>query len=562
MMKKFISLLASAAIAVSVIPMAVFAEGEPIGETETPIVERSLKLNRDVVIREEIPKEMFGYNSENSRSSYVGGLSVRSRNTNFLMLDDETVNPQALEDLKDYPFCHIRFGGTSSQNRYWKENLGALYERPVVVTPTFDKDGSFTGKSRNDTYSGLRHYISNYQTTDMKPDGGYVSDIKMFQEFDPDVSFTVTLNVLKDTYENNIDLVEFLTSDGETNPNGGENWGLKRKQMGIDKVNLYAYELGNENDLAKYSITEEINMVKKMVAGIRTVDKETPIAVAISTSDTGSVGVDFQRRLLIECGDIIDYFVVHKYFTYNSVTAVCEPTLRNLINDIEKFGDPERHKILFTEYNTGWITKTTDWCKNTSISSAVTIADYMIRMMNYPQVIECDFHALNCGGGDSDSTRYFGTITGKEAYGRDGGPWWSYYTDYDGDVKPTAPLDILKLMYQGSKDAKMIGVDLENFELGRGATVSACAFERPNGDILLYVANLEQASGAQINLEDSGYYLKKKTDIYGTNGMYSMNFHGVKEVKIEETNYKTFDECKTLNLRPVSFSEFVLAPIK
>ena len=152
MMKKFISLLASAAIAVSVIPMAVFAEGETNGETETPIVERSLKLNRDVVIREEIPKEMFGYNSENSRSSYVGGLSVRSRNTNFLMLDDETVNPQALEDLKDYPFCHIRFGGTSVQNRYWKENLGALYERPVVVTQTFDKDGSFTGKSRNDTY--------------------------------------------------------------------------------------------------------------------------------------------------------------------------------------------------------------------------------------------------------------------------------------------------------------------------------------------------------------------------------------------------------------------------
>ena len=86
-----------------------------------------------------------------------------------------------------------------------------------------------------------------------KPVSGIDENIKiMFDYGGKDMTFTYTLNVVTEPLEDMVDLVEFLTSDGTVNYNGGENWGkLRKERCGIEKLNIVAWELGNEVDLSK-----------------------------------------------------------------------------------------------------------------------------------------------------------------------------------------------------------------------------------------------------------------------------------------------------------------------
>lgn len=563
MFKKLTASMLAAAVVSSVLPMCLssaFAEGE---EVQATVEERSISFDTDTVIRESIPQQMWGYNFEDSHDEggLQAGLTALSRGGSFLIDNDAEpgnnkpiANKDAVKNLEGYPMCHFRFGGGSRTWTFWKETLGPYYSHDIVVDRTFNNLAKYTGWTNNLTAVAGRQHNRNYLASYTKKKFGDIDMVKGMLEYDKNASFTVCLNVLTESIENLTDEIEFLTSDGTYNYNGGENWGKVRKEMyGLDPVNVFAWELGNENDLAGCTIDEYVEIIKKVVPAIRSVDKTTPIAVHIATSDQGSVGVDFQRQLLIEVGDIVDYYVIHKYFTFNAVTAVCEPTLRKFIDDVEKFGDPERHKILFTEYNTGWIANASDWCKNASISSTVTLADYWIRMLNYPQLIEADFHAINGGGGSREATN---------GYNADGGPWWAYYCDTDNQVKPTAPIEAMKVLRDASMDAKMIDTDMERFELGVGSSATAVSLLHPNGDVSIFATNFYEFNELKLNLENAGYYLKESTDIYGTVGKYSMNFKDHSEVEIEKKAYSTMEECKSYTMKPMSISLITLSPIK
>ncbi len=522
-------------------------------------VTRTVKFDTSEIIRSEIPLEMYGYSHEFARfHGMAGGESVRSRGTNFLATDYNEANPAAVVAIQGYPMNHFRIGGTSANYANWKYLLGEKWHY------------RFTNSNKN-VYAG---YSDGIGSADMRIDNSSTilkrmtnsykvsaqDIIKILNGYNKDASYTWCLNVNTDTLENQIDLVEFLTSDGSVNYNGGENWGkIRRETYGIDKINMYAWELGNEVDLNKTNIDEYIEAIKKFVPAIRTVDKTTPIAVTIASNDTGSVGVDWQRKLLIECGDIIDYIIIHKYFGVNHVAAVCESTLRKTISDIEKYGDPERHKIIFTEYNTSFAGSDTEtWKRNTSISAAVTIGDYLIRMLNYPQLVETDFQALNGGGG----TRTANPKTGmsEEGYYTDGGPWWAYYVDTDKTVKAVAPIEVMKLFNDNSSDAKVIGYNYQDFTLGKAATSSAIPLLQKNGDVCLFVTNFDKEKELEVTIENDGYYLKEDTVIYGTNGEYSMNFRDKKEVEIVTKNHKGNNECKTYSMPAMSFAMLRLSP--
>lgn len=532
-----------------------FAEGT---DADTEVLQRTLRFDTSDVIREQIPKELFGYNYEYANAeSMAGGTSVRARGADFLATEDQRPNMKAVEQLKGYPFPHARFGGGSFDYVRWKEELGSDAHHKI----TQSSRNVYTGFSRGIEGTGFYENPSGSNGNLVKNPTSVVDMYKMWEPYDPDFSVTYVLNLNTDTLQNQIDFVEFMTSDGTVNYNGGENWGkIRRENYGIEKTNMYAWELGNEVDLNKMSIDEYIEAIKKFVPAIRTVDKTTPIAVHIASNDTSATGDDWHRRLLLECGDIIDYLVVHKYFGFNGVTAVAENTVRRVINDIERFGDPSRHKILFTEYNTAWITDRRDWNKNTSISSAVTVGDYIIRMMYYPQVIEADFHCLNTSGGDQERIFVNGTWKTSLFYPSDGGPWWAFYVDTDKKVKPTAPVDVLKLFYDNIDGAKVIGCDYEDFELGKGAQSTALALQQKNGDICLFITNFDMERDLKINLENTGYYLKEDTVIYGTNGQYSMNFKDKNEVMVDKHTHKDTSECSSYTVPEMSFAMIRLSP--
>lgn len=567
MTKRFLTFLLCLALTVPTFCTGVLADGTE-QETETQpaeinTVEKTLSFDKSTVIRESIPQTMFGFNHSAEANNMSGGDSILANDAEFLTVMDKEkyneANPNAIESLKDYPIHHIRFGGTEANYFYWKESLGPMWQKEVMS----NKEKRYVGYGHSRLSVGDLNINANRNVYKIdKPVSGIDENIKiMFDYGGKDMTFTYTLNVVTEPLEDMVDLVEFLTSDGTVNYNGGENWGkLRKERCGIEKLNIVAWELGNEVDLSKMNIDEYIETIKKAVPAIRTVDKKTPIAAHIASNDTASAGVEWQRKLLMECGDIIDYIVIHKYFTTNQVSGVCEGSVRALISDIEKFGDPKRHKILFTEYNTGWITDRIDWPKNTDISSAVTIADYMIRMMHYPQIIETDFHNFSSGGGNMDN--HNGKYLSVLRHLPDSGPWWAFYVDDNKVVRATAPVEVLKVFYDNSKGAKMIGANLQDFKPGSVAMSTAAAFEQSDGDVCIFITNFNENSNLTVNLENEGYYLKQDTRIYGTNGLHSMNFRGHEEVKIETKDHIDKSECMSYTLSPMSFAMIRLSEIK
>ena len=170
----------------------------------------------------------------------------------------------------------------------WKEDMGPLHLRSLGTVPR---------------YTGFARLISGQKLRNLtKRDYNIADYIRCYQALGgDDVTFTVTLNVIADTLENQIDLVEFLSSDGTVNYNGGENWGkIRREVYGIEKVNMFAYELGNEANLNNTDFVEYLDMVKKVIPAIRMVDPDTPIAVHQKANDRSPVGTEWQRQLFKE----------------------------------------------------------------------------------------------------------------------------------------------------------------------------------------------------------------------------------------------------------------------
>lgn len=311
MVRKLTAFALAVGLLASAVPLA-FAEGtEQTEEIET--VEKDFSFDTGTVIRESIPQEFFGYNYEDGDGEMIGGKSVTSRGEHFFMTYDGTAYEPSVKTLKGvYPLNHIRFGGGSMNSNQWKMSLGEKYNHTLEVDRTFNDYANTVGWTNSPNFTGNKFYESTYLATNSKQMIGLGDKVRTMQAYGDDVSFTVTLNIMTDTLENLVDEVEFLTSDGSYNYNGGENWGKIRKDMyGIEKVNVFAWEMGNETDFSMKP-EEYVETIKKIVPAIRAVDKTTPIAVHVATSDRGSVTVEFQRKILQECGDMIDYIVMHK----------------------------------------------------------------------------------------------------------------------------------------------------------------------------------------------------------------------------------------------------------
>ena len=554
MLKKHLAVITAVSMMVTGV-VSVYANDDAAGGTpENAPAQASVKtfsFDTDTIIRDAVPTELYGYNFESSNGK--PNDNIVAMGGKFLADEYGKPNPEAKVMLEGYPFDHIRYGGASFMSYRWKEGLGSLWQRELFTTQI--EDDRQIGHTRT-AFADGDDMSNTVKRTDSVPEM-----IKLMQGMNPDISVTFCLNCGSDTLENQIDLVEFLTSDGSFNYNGGENWGkIRREIYGIEKVNMFAWDIGNEYNYAKGNAEEYIETVKKYIPAIRAIDKTTPIAVHQMASDEEISSTEWQKRLFIECGDMFDYIVAHKYFYLGTASGASEIGIRNVIKDINEYGDKDRHKLLLTEYNCNY--SGNNALLNESISGAVAIGDYITRILHYPQVIEADFHGLARGGIPSynmtGDNYYFRTEFGYYPENS----WISYYTDRDRKIKAIPAVDVLRMFYQNSPGAKVIHSELEGFALGEYADATCAAFAQENGDICVFFTNLDIDKELTINIENSGYYLKSDVRIYGTKGPESINHYKRKEVNIDEKEYADKSECKQYTLSPLSFAMIRLSPIK
>ena len=177
------------------------------------------------------------------------GVSTDYSITNPVYVDGE-VNPDFIRSFNSFKMPLVRIGEGAMSVFEWKDSIGAIENRAEQTL------WNVTGKV----------------------EAGPLEIVKAYEEINPDVEFTVTLNMLTDTAEDAADFVEFLTGDVSTE------WGAKRAEFGHpEPVNVSVFELGNELDRQDMSVTEYIAASKEFISAIEAVNPEAKFAAHANT---------------------------------------------------------------------------------------------------------------------------------------------------------------------------------------------------------------------------------------------------------------------------------------
>lgn len=296
--------------------------------------------------------------------------------------DDLSLNEDVLSQFRGYPLGNSRMMGTASRYYRWKNSIGPYSERDYIGYYSFKKEKV-----------------------------GIVEWIKIVREINPDATFTFTLNLETDTASNAADLAEFLSGDGTVNYNGGVNWAEKRIELGLEEPVPVVWELGNETDQSSYNLIynftpkDYVRVAKKYISAIRKVD---PDAVFAAHSATNSLSFNdpetqienrggWNRHVLTELQDDIDYFVFHSYGTLQQNVLKLEDNLDFAIEDMKatlKEENRNRIKLYFTEYSVRVDGKITDskYKIGHRINGALVVSEMINRLLLVPEVERANYH--------------------------------------------------------------------------------------------------------------------------------------------------------------------------
>lgn len=358
-------------------------------------------------------------------------------------------DPQVVEKLRGLPLPLNRMSGTPANVIKWKEAIGPMAQRSSQKLAKWWKEGQKIGL-------------------------GPVEWIKMVRAIDPKARFTWTVN-LSEPPEDTADLVEFLTGDGKTNPNGGVNWAQRRIDLGLAKpVDVDVWELGNELDGPEYrekfkNIITYTDLCKKHIAAIRSVAPKAKIAAHAATFSSLVVYAKFfggsweiwHRTVLKEIGPAIDYLAFHPY--YNSLPASrLENDVATIARDIRSITGSDRIKIYISEH--AWWPKTDKtapgtqqwqqcWYTTHALIGCLATADWVTRMMNSPAVQLAAYHSFS------------------------GGPWGLIYkSEYRPELKRNVPsplyttgvVDLYRLLNEAFRDGvKIVPVNISGPDTDR-----------------------------------------------------------------------------------------------
>lgn len=304
-------------------------------------------------------------------------------------MNDNQVAPQYLQSLAGLRLPLNRASGTESHQYQWKKTLGTMAQRSPLKLWKWVKP--------------------------IKLGYGLVEWIQSTLAIDPHAIFGFVLNMHLDSPQDAADLVEFLTGDAKTNPNGGENWAQKRIDLGISKpVNVAIWELGNEYDHTNALPVEAyVAKCKPYIQAMKQVKADIHFSSLASGSPWNTKRHPsmnqwrhWHRTVLKELGPSIDYLVFHPYYDGIRIPQM-EHYLDILRDDILNVTGEDRIKLYFSEHakwpktSKRWLeTKKKpklDFDSSHTLEGCLATANFLMRMYQRPEVGAATYHALSGG---------------------------------------------------------------------------------------------------------------------------------------------------------------------
>lgn len=217
---------------------------------------------------------------------------------------------------------------------------------------------------------------------------GTVEWIRIMLEQNPDTAFIFCVSVTHDTTENIINFARFCFDDPEESY-----WGKLRDSYGLDKLNVLAFELGNETYInstaypAQYSLDRVEWYANKCIEVIDAVHEVFPdLALApsfgadydelIPGDDYGRFRQRWTRPLLEKLPrEKIKYLGFHLYYGGYEPAYCCKAYdyMDEILTDL--YGENHGIQLLVTEHSK-WVSGT-QWSTAATMTSALTTAQYL-----------------------------------------------------------------------------------------------------------------------------------------------------------------------------------------
>ena len=374
-------------------------------------------------------------NSKENTVVYIDDMNFET--VDYYDDKDAVVNQKLLGLGENNLFSFGRIGGVTANNYSWKESLGAPQQRKAV----------FRTKGTNDGRPAPQYF-------------GVLEYLKLVDCLDPDAEISYTIN-LHDSDEDIIDLIEFLTADGDIDGDG-EDWAEIRRENGIaDPARIYLWELGNEPDInfedpGTWEKLWDIDSYLKRTGEIIEILKEySPSHIKIGVGmneyiqnvNDRTEENNWDRRFLnMDLGPDeefwpyakdIDYFICHGYDRISLGPTML--VISKIKNKIASSNYPHI-KIAYTEHNTGMsLQSMDDHYKGAGLASAIHISAFFNRMMR-EDIVAC---------------------ANLYSYSAMPGPWATFY-EHEGEFKPTATLKLMD-MYARNAIGDVLDTTLTGF---------------------------------------------------------------------------------------------------
>ena len=249
----------------------------------------------------DVDRRMFGSFVEHLGRCVYGGIYEPEHET----ADANGFRGDVKELMKELGVTHIRYPGGNFVSGYdWKDGVGPKEKRPVR------KDMAWNVLETNQV--GTNEFAA------------------LMKELGIDLTMAVNLGT--GTPKDAGELVEYC------NVKGGTYWSELRKSHGVEEpYGFKTWCLGNEMDgewqICMHTAEEYARLCKETAKIVKWMDpKAETIACGSCTNEIGhSTFGDWDRKVLEECYDYIDYLSLHRYFNYNPRKQLAYSMIRRRI---------------------------------------------------------------------------------------------------------------------------------------------------------------------------------------------------------------------------------------
>ncbi|MDD6736022.1 MAG: hypothetical protein PUE13_06915 [Clostridiales bacterium] len=408
---------------------------------------------------------------------------------------------------------------------------------------------------------------------------GLVEWINALRSYNPDITFTLTVNVDGST-EDVQDLVRFLTldpSDKKSVNSYGENWAAKRTEYGLgEPVKLACLEMGNEWDLSRCddkgvfedgAQQEYIEKCTAMINGIKEINPDVKTAICAFSAPHGADWTSWNSIVIPALGNMADYIDCHYYYDVSATGNLSKVMQKERVqNQVMKYLDnvseDNRPKVIFTEYApyvAAEFRDTEDRFKTTDLNAALYDAEIVARAISDKDV------AMLC------HNSFEGGMSSQDAYE---GDCWGIIRPYDdGTYLLTAAGEYYKMAFDAMKNTSAVYSRLssdtsgENYlmssEKDTEKVLSQVTFKRSDGGINIIFSNTNAERSHNVTLEAEGQYRLEKTVVLTSDNLSDNNKITDRDnVYAKETVINDNNKFSQINIPPQTVMVVYLAPME